>query len=248
MVLGDFHIHSTYSDGQLSIAQLVDLYGNLGFKAIAITDHLCETNSFLGRSAHYLSRTLTEDSFNSYIEEIDSEGERALKKFNMLVLPGFEVTKNSISNHRSAHIVALGARKFISANQSVDEILMEIREQGAISIAAHPVWTRKIEKQTFHLWDKLEHYKNLFDAWEVASGKHLFHEVQHARLPMIASSDLHHPRQIASWKTVMDKAETKEQVLENIKGQKLDFRFFQNSVGYPFRHTGCVPQFSPAKS
>lgn len=41
-MLADFHMHSNLSDGSLPIRQLVDLYGGMGFGAIAITDHLCE--------------------------------------------------------------------------------------------------------------------------------------------------------------------------------------------------------------
>lgn len=39
MIKGDFHIHSTYSDGQLNIKELIDLYKKTGFNVIAITDH-----------------------------------------------------------------------------------------------------------------------------------------------------------------------------------------------------------------
>ena len=38
--LGDLHMHSTFSDGKLTIPELVDLFGSRGFGVIAITDHL----------------------------------------------------------------------------------------------------------------------------------------------------------------------------------------------------------------
>ena len=47
MFICDFHIHSQYSDGQLTIPEIVDLYGKEGFGAIAITDHICDDKSFL---------------------------------------------------------------------------------------------------------------------------------------------------------------------------------------------------------
>ena len=47
MFLADLHVHSNFSDGALSIPELVDLYGLQGFGAIAITDHICESNTFL---------------------------------------------------------------------------------------------------------------------------------------------------------------------------------------------------------
>ncbi|NJM10303.1 MAG: PHP domain-containing protein, partial [Bdellovibrionaceae bacterium] len=39
MFLADLHVHSNFSDGHLSISELVDFYGQRGFGAIAVTDH-----------------------------------------------------------------------------------------------------------------------------------------------------------------------------------------------------------------
>ena len=123
MFITDFHIHSHFSDGKHSIADIVDFYGRRGFGAIAITDHLCETNTFLGLGAAYLNRTLTPESFPRYLEVIRNEGERAWHLYKMKVIPGFEITKNYLSNHRSAHILALGVSDFVSADDSIENIL-----------------------------------------------------------------------------------------------------------------------------
>ncbi len=226
MYLADFHIHSTFSDGKLSIPELVDLFGKRGFGAIAITDHLCESSTFLGKAAGYLGRTLTPANFPLYMEILKSEAERAMKTYNMVVIPGFELTKNSISNQRSAHILGLGINTFMQADADVSILIDEIHVQGGLAIAAHPVSTRKIEKQTYHLWDRRDELASKFDAWEVASGPHLFDEVLNSGLPMIASSDLHRSQQITSWKTVMECERTVESVLEAIRKQQLSFRFY----------------------
>ena len=40
-LLCDFHVHTTWSDGRLSLREVVDLYGQTGrFDVIAITDHI----------------------------------------------------------------------------------------------------------------------------------------------------------------------------------------------------------------
>jgi predicted metal-dependent phosphoesterase TrpH len=40
-LLCDFHVHTTWSDGRLSVREVVDLYGQTGrFDVIAITDHI----------------------------------------------------------------------------------------------------------------------------------------------------------------------------------------------------------------
>ena len=78
----------------MPMRELVDLYGKRGFGAIAITDHLCETRTFLGIASRYLSCSLTEKSFDSYISQVKEEAERAWDKYRMLVIPGMEITKN----------------------------------------------------------------------------------------------------------------------------------------------------------
>ncbi|MEZ4872032.1 MAG: PHP domain-containing protein [Bdellovibrionales bacterium] len=130
MPLCDFHIHSTFSDGEMTIPELVDLYGSRGFGAIAITDHLCETEGLLGLSAWVLDRTLTKQNFSAYLDLIRKEAHRAWKQFGMLVIPGVELTKNSFRHEDSAHIVALGISSYIDPNLSIEKICSLIRSQG----------------------------------------------------------------------------------------------------------------------
>lgn len=229
-MLADFHVHSNYSDGELSISQLVDLYGQRGFGAIAITDHICEDESWIGRAAHWFQRTLTVETFPEYLDEIRLQGERALRQYGMVVLPGFELSQNFMDGDLSAHIVAIGCDKFIPPTGTVTQMVNSIHGQGGLAIAAHPVSTRKWEKQTRHLWNNRDSYAALFDAWEVASGPWMFEEVLDSGLPMVASSDLHTPAQIHSWKTVLNCAAHPEAILAAVREQRVSFRFFEESV------------------
>lgn len=232
MLMTDLHIHSTFSDGKLPIPALIDLYGSRGFGAIAITDHLCEEKGVIGRAAHYIGHSLTRASFPIYMEILKSEAQRAWSKYRMVVIPGIELSKNSISNHRSAHILGLGVSKFIPADGDIVDLTHSIRSQGGIAIAAHPVSTRKWEKQTYHLWDRKDELRKHFDAWEVASGPYLFDEVLRANLPKVASSDLHHPRQLHSWKTVFECERNPEAILDAVRKQKLSFKFYNMEADY----------------
>lgn len=236
-MLADFHMHTNLSDGALSMRQLVDMYGALGFGSIAITDHLCEQKTFLGKAAKYLDKTLKEANFDYYLELLREEAERAKKLYNMVVIPGVEITKNSLLNHRSAHILILGVNKFISPDLGIDEVLFESRSQGAVSVAAHPVFTQQIEKQTYHLWDRKEELKNKIDLWEVASGQHLFPSVVKEKLAKIASSDLHRPEQVSSWKTKLSCERNQEAILEDLKKQKVDFHYFDAKYSNVVRDT-----------
>lgn len=237
MILGDFHIHSTFSDGKLSIPQLVDLYGSQGFGVIAITDHICEEKGLIGVASSYVARTLTPATFPLYQEILRSEAERAWDRYRMVVLPGYELSKNSVFNHRSAHIVGIGISEFMWADADSKDLARNIRSQGGVAIAAHPVSTRKFEKQTYHLWDRREELAQEFDAWEVASGPFLFDEVAQSKLPMIASSDLHDPRQMTSWKTWVDAEKSPEAILDAIRQQKLNFQFYSEDKNSDSDHT-----------
>lgn len=248
MFLGDFHVHSTFSDGKLTIPQLVDLYGKHGFGVIAITDHLCEEQTVLGKATAYIGCSLTPATFPLYMEILKSEAERAWKQYKMLVIPGFELTKNTLSNHRSSHIVGIGINQYLPADADVQTLARSIRAQGGISVAAHPVWTRKIEKQTYYLWDNRHELKKEFDAWEVASGPFIFDEVARAGLPKIASSDLHVARQLSAWKTVLQCERHPEAVLDAIRKQQVDFRFFnaETAVIRELTHVASQSALTPS--
>lgn len=227
MFIGDFHLHSTFSDGVLTIPQLVDLMGQSGVSAIAVTDHLCEQKTFLGKAAHWLDKSLNQYTFDHYLETIHFEAERAWKKYKMLVIPGVEITKNSFSHHDSAHILALDIQKYVNPDQPLESLLLEIKAQGALTIAAHPVHTGYKEHQTYLLWNNREKWEPLIDLWEVASGSRLFPEVQKSSLKKIANSDLHHPRQLRSWKTTFFCEKKMEAIKDDLLKQKIDFQYFE---------------------
>jgi hypothetical protein len=243
----DLHVHSNFSDGKLTIPQLVDFYGERKFGAIAITDHICENNTFFGLAANYLKYTLTPATFPIYMEILKSEAVRAWKTYQMVVIPGFEISKNSWRNHRSAHVLGLGIQEYISAEGDIAEILTAIRGQNALTIAAHPVSTGKFEKQTYHLWDRRKELAPLIDAWEVASGPVIFEQVLKSGLPMIANSDLHHPGQIRSWKTLFSCDRTQDAILEAVRTQDVEFQFYQeknnhDDIGFEHRFDLLAPR------
>lgn len=230
MFWADFHIHTTWSDGKHSLREIVDAYGRRGFGAIAITDHLCERASLLGPGARALGRTLTPANFDAYLDAIRTEGDRAWHQYRMRLMPGFELTQNYLSNDRSAHLLGLGVSRFLNAEGDLLQLARALRTQGAVSVAAHPVHTRKMEKQTYGLWHRREELRAEIDAWEVASGPHLFGEVVREGLPRIANSDLHGLRQMTSWKSILHCERHPEAILDAIRKQELDFGFYPDPL------------------
>lgn len=229
MLLCDFHIHTNYSDGHHSMTEIVDWYGSSGFQCIAITDHLCGKKSFLGKAAHYLDRTLTKQTYSKYINELQFQSERARHLYGMTVIPGVEITKNSFIHSDSAHILALGINQFLDPDLEIEVLLEQIRDLGGVSVAAHPVSTRKMEAQTYHLWKYRNYYQDKFDCWEVASGPYLFDEVANSGLSLIANSDLHHISQMRAWKTLVRSENQAPAILEAIKKQSIDFIFHKGA-------------------
>jgi len=39
-LLSELHAHTTWSDGELSLGAVVDLYGTAGFDVLCVTDHV----------------------------------------------------------------------------------------------------------------------------------------------------------------------------------------------------------------
>lgn len=227
----DLHIHSQYSDGRMSIRDIVDFHGRKGFGAIAITDHLCEKNNIIGRFSHGLNYSLSEQVFQKYMQELKEEGQRSLEVYGMHLIPGFEITKNSFANHRSAHILILGVDQFINPELSVDEILVSAKEQNGFTVAAHPFHTGELEFQTFHLWSRRQELAHLIDAWEVNSRKTISSDVLNSGLPLIANSDFHRLPHYNSWKTKVYSENTPEALFAAIKKQQIDF--FMDSLESP---------------
>jgi 3',5'-nucleoside bisphosphate phosphatase len=210
-LLCDFHVHTTWSDGRLSVGEVVDLYGRTGkFDVIAITDHILMKRDILRRVGRIASLGLkhfsvTEERFADYLADIQMEAERAWSEYGMLVLPGAEVTQNHFRSSKNSHIIALNISDYISADQPAVDILKEIRRQGGFSIACHPHHrtTRRIEISTCYLWDNRKTLADLVDVWEAANRDDLFSVTSLKHYPYVANSDFHKPKHLYSWKTLL---------------------------------------------
>jgi predicted metal-dependent phosphoesterase TrpH len=210
-LLCDFHVHTRWSDGRLSVREVVDLYGRTGrFDVIAITDHILMKRDLLGRAARLatLGRcefSVTPERFDAYLEDIAAEARRAKQLYGMLVIPGAEITQNHIRSKKNSHIVALNIREHISADQPAEDILKEIRRQDALSIACHPHHrtTTRLEIGTCYLWEHRRRVAELVDVWEAGNRDDLFSVTSLKHYPYVANSDFHKPKHLYSWKTLL---------------------------------------------
>ncbi|HUO83668.1 MAG TPA: phosphotransferase [Thermoanaerobaculia bacterium] len=217
MLLADFHIHTTWSDGKLSLPEVVDLFGRSGHDVIAITDHIVNRDHPVGRVAHRLDLSLTSENFDSYLEEIETESRRAWDQYGMVVLAGAELTRNAILRRNSAHALAIGIDRFIPAEGSIEDMLTRARDAKAIVVACHPNEMSDWYANTFYLWNRRREVEGLIDLWEIACRWDLFPRVGRERLSYIGNSDFHDRPHLHAWKTLLPCEKTPRAVLQALR-------------------------------
>ena len=217
MLLCDFHIHTTYSDGVLPLPKVVDLFGQSGHDVIAITDHIVNQDSGLGKVAHRIGNSLDPESWKRYSDEIEREAERAQNTYGMLVLRGAEMTRNTINRNTSVHVLALGLDEYLSADGDPLDMIKEIRARGAVSVACHPHEMSEWFANTWYLWNRRKFVAPLLDLWEVGCRWELYPVISREALPHLANSDFHRPEHLYAWKTLLTAQKTREGVIAALK-------------------------------
>ncbi|MFZ0825846.1 MAG: PHP domain-containing protein [Verrucomicrobiia bacterium] len=218
MLLCDFHIHSNYSDGKLSLPEIIDFYGEHGFDCICITDHLADPRRLLGKLTELANFTLGQEQVEEYFAVIDRERQRAWRRYKMLVMTGIEFNKDGYTRKTSAHLLGIDLKSPIDASLDIPELIAQIHSQGGLAVASHPhIMKSEWGKNTLYLWENQEKFAPLLDAWEIANRNNIFNDVGLKRLPFIANSDFHKPKHIYSWKTLIYAAKDSESIKDCIR-------------------------------
>jgi processive 1,2-diacylglycerol beta-glucosyltransferase len=204
MLLCDFHIHSNYSDGKLSVPEIVDFYGEHGFDCICITDHLADPKRLIGKLSELANFTLGPEQIGEYFAVIERERQRAWRRYKMLVMTGIEFNKDGYTRKTSAHLLGIDLQAPIDPSLEIPGLIAQIHAQGGLAVASHPhVMKSEWGKNTLYFWENQEQYAPLLDAWEIANRNNIFNDIGLKRLPFIANSDFHKPKHIYSWKTLI---------------------------------------------
>lgn len=218
VLLCDLHTHTTFSDGELTTRDLVDFYGQRGFDAMCITDHICDYHKLIGKLCNLTGLVLPYDKAPEYFEAIEKEKERAWSKYQMILMAGLEFNKDALTAKASTHLLGVDLTGPIDPTLSVKDIIHAIHAQGGLSIAAHPHKGKSIwNKNTLYLWEKQEEFAPLIDAWEIGNRDDLYNPVGLKRLPFIANSDFHKPKHIYSWKTTLFCEKDRESIKQCIR-------------------------------
>jgi predicted metal-dependent phosphoesterase TrpH len=212
-LLCELHAHSTWSDGDLSVPELVDLYGPAGFDVLAITDHVvrpdeCDASAVRPRD------------HAAYLAEIEAEAERARVLYDLLVIPGIELTFDDPDPHAAAHALAVGLREAVDLESGLEVALGRARAHGAALIAAHPYTAAGVvaaPRTTARFAEDPEWARASVDRFELCNRHDFFDWVARAQLPVVATGDFHRPEHLASWKTLVPAVKSEEAVVEYLR-------------------------------
>lgn len=175
---GDFHIHTIFSDGEVTPSYRVSEARNNGLDIIAITDHIEY------RPKEYISKKVTLNTpYELALEATDGDDD-------IIVIHGIEISRSKPFGHMNA--------LFIDDAEKADlkddlEALNAMVEQGAYIIWNHPGWPddkctmyplheKLIAEGKIHgfeVWNDIESYPLSYD-WVSEYGLHPF-----------ANSDIH---------------------------------------------------------
>jgi predicted metal-dependent phosphoesterase TrpH len=131
LLLCELHAHTTWSDGHLTLSDVVDLYGRNGFDVLCITDHAVRLDD-------PMPAAIDPWTWPAYATSVRAEATRAARDYGLIVLLGLELTDNHPDPDRSAHALALGLEHFVSIESGLVEALEEANDQEAVVVAAHP--------------------------------------------------------------------------------------------------------------
>lgn len=221
-LLCELHAHTTWSDGDLTVRGLIDLYGQSGFDVLCITDHVIRDDDPYAEWVEAGEGMVHADNHCDYLSEIVSEAERAEDRYGMVVIPGIELTYNDLDPNRAAHAVAVGAKAFVGLKDGIEMAMLRARTAGAAIIAAHPhsgdgghrgAGTRRFA----HEWRDMA---TLVDRYELFNRRELFAWVAEAGLPGVASGDFHRPGDLSGWKTLIPCGRSESSVIDYLRSER----------------------------
>lgn len=122
-IKGLIHIHSNFSDGELSLEEIKKQAKEYGAQFVLMADHF----SFIA----------TEEKFNEFKRECDFLSDK-----NFLLIPGFEVEPEE-----NFHILVYNTREFIAPKLSLEEKLEILSNQNTVLVLAHASQIKQVPSE-----------------------------------------------------------------------------------------------------
>jgi len=222
-LLCELHAHTTWSDGEVSLTELVDLYGSAGFDVLAVTDHVVRADDPFHPEGAERPPRIRAENYDGYLAAIEREAERARALYDLVVIPGLELTYNDPDPLRGAHAVAVGLREFIGVDDGLDTALREAREQGVALLAAHPYTheaSRTASRTTARFAEQPGWAAAVVDRFELCNRHDFFAWVAEARLPVVATGHFHRPEHLDTWKTLVPCAKDEAALVDYLRSPR----------------------------
>ncbi len=141
-IVGDLHVHTTWSDGTQPIEEMVQAASKMGYAYVAITDHY---------STMMVARGLTERQLRNEMTEID----KINRKFNEIkILKGAELDISADGSLKVEKkilkeldvVVASVHSTFKQTKKEMTNRIVSAMESGYVNIIGHPT-SRKIDEK-----------------------------------------------------------------------------------------------------
>jgi predicted metal-dependent phosphoesterase TrpH len=203
-LLCELHAHSAWSDGTLELHELVDLYGCQGFDVLVVSDHVLRSDD-PWPDENPGGAWVHEGNHDDYLAAIGEEARRAHSLYDLLVVPGLELTYNDREPDLAGHAVAVGLRAYVSMDRGLAEAMRAARVEGAAIVAAHPHGeeSSRPERTTRRFWREWRLLGGLIDRYELFNQREVFGWVANAGLPSIATGDFHRYEHVSSGKPLL---------------------------------------------
>jgi 3',5'-nucleoside bisphosphate phosphatase len=246
-LLCELHAHTRWSDGELTVAELVDLHGRSGFDVLCVTDHVVRSNDPWRFEEGLRFSAIEAATYPLYLAEIEREAARAWRTYGLLVVPGLELTFNDPEPVMAAHAVAIGLREFVSVDDGIADAMRTATEAGAAIVAAHPssaqdrgsasadspvaqrqesrsslrdglsAETEAVRGRLTKRFSRDTGLRALAHRFELFNRTQLFGWVAEAGLPAVASGDFHTTAHLTGWKTLLPSRHDEEAVVDYLR-------------------------------
>jgi hypothetical protein len=206
----------------LGLGELVDLYGSHGFDVLVVSDHVLRAAD-PWPDDNPDGTWVCGENYDDYLTAIQEEAVRARARYDLLVVPGLELTYNDPEPDIAGHAVAVGLRDFVSIEGGLIDAMTDARARGAAIVAAHPhgetadVVPERTTRRFYREWKTLG---GLVDRYELFNRRQVFSWVANAGLPAVASGDFHRHEHLTTWKTLLPCEKHELAVVEYLRSSR----------------------------
>lgn len=202
----DLHIHTVYSDGNVTPEYRVQEAWTDGLDVMAITDHV-EYRRWEGQMVTFLKGYMPEgtkaENTNLIGKKADERGilsdlnlpcrvaKSSAEQYGLILIPGIEITRDPLTIGHYNALFVKDANTIYDADPIVS--IKNAREQGAIIVQNHPGWRRKnLEVLEF---EQKVYAEDLIDGVEIMNGSEFYPTVvdraSEKKMFMSANTDIH---------------------------------------------------------